>query len=87
MQRIPLSGLPRAAAQKENTHSSISGRCALSNCSVEPQSSETAGSGWEPNLQNKPTSSLSAAWILLNNKAHKLMSNTPAVTITNRYYL
>ena len=45
MQRILLLGLSRAAAQKESTHTSISGRHALSNCSVEPQSSETAGAG------------------------------------------
>lgn len=86
MQRT-LLGLSRAAAQKERTHTSISGKHALSNCSVEPQSSETAGAGWEPNPQNKSTSSLSAAWILLNNITHELMSNTPAVTITIRYYL
>lgn len=87
MQRILLSGLSRAAGQKESTHTTISVRHALSNCSVELQSSETAGAGWESNPQNKQTSSLSAAWILLNNITHQLMSNRPAVTITNGYYL
>lgn len=41
VQIILLSGISRAASQKE----SISGRHALSNCFVEPQSSEAVGAG------------------------------------------
>lgn len=82
-----LLGLARIAAQKKSTHTITTCRYAPSNCSVEPQTSVTAGAGWEPNPQNKQTSSLSAAWILLNNIAQEFMSNTPAVTITIRYYL
>lgn len=45
MQRILLSGISRAAAEKESTHTSTSGRHAFSNCFVEPQSSEAVGAG------------------------------------------